>query len=75
VLGGGLVPGSIVLLAGEPGIGKSSLTAALLAKLAGRAKVLLIAGEESPAQVRLRAERLGAVEGVGVLAETSLEAV
>jgi DNA repair protein RadA/Sms len=75
VLGGGLVPGSIVLLAGEPGIGKSSLTAALLARLAGRAKVLLIAGEESPAQVRLRAERLGAVEGVGVLAETSLEAV
>jgi len=75
VLGGGLVPGSIVLLAGEPGIGKSSLTAALLAKLAGRARVLLIAGEESPAQVRLRAERLGAVAGVGVLAETSLEAV
>jgi DNA repair protein RadA/Sms len=75
VLGGGLVPGSIVLLAGEPGIGKSSLTAALLSRLAGRAKVLLIAGEESPAQVRLRAERLGAVEGVGVLAETSLEAV
>src|ERR1700712_1811714 len=58
VLGGGLVPGSIVLLAGEPGIGKSSLTAALLAKLAGRARVLLVAGEESTAQVRLRAERL-----------------
>jgi DNA repair protein RadA/Sms len=75
VLGGGLVPGSIVLLAGEPGIGKSSLTASLLSRLAGRANVLLIAGEESPAQVRLRAERLGAVEGVGVLAETSLEAV
>jgi DNA repair protein RadA/Sms len=75
VLGGGLVPGAVMLLAGEPGIGKSSLTAALLSRLAGRAKVLLIAGEESPAQVRLRAERLGAVEGVGVLAETSLEAV
>src|SRR6195952_747265 len=75
VLGGGLVPGSIVLLAGEPGIGKSSLTAALLAKLAGRLNVLLIAGEESPAQVRLRAERLGAVAGGGVFWKTSREAV
>ena len=75
VLGGGLVPGSLVLLGGEPGIGKSSLTAAMLARLGRTERVLLISGEESPAQVRLRAERLGAAEGVGILAETELEVV
>ena len=75
VLGGGLVPGSLVLLGGEPGVGKSSLTAAVLARLGGSRRVLLVSGEESPAQVRLRAERLGAAEGVRVLAETELDVV
>jgi DNA repair protein RadA/Sms len=60
VLGGGLVPASVVLLAGEPGIGKSTLLLHLLAKLtaAGRA-CLLVSGEESHAQVAARARRLG----------------
>ena len=60
VLGGGLVPGSIVLLGGEPGVGKSSLTAAMLGAIGAQRPVLLVAGEESPEQVRLRAERIGA---------------
>src|SRR6478735_10489167 len=65
VLGGGLVPGSLVLLGGEPGVGKSSLTAAMLGAIGARRPVLLVAGEESPEHVRLRAERLGATAGVG----------
>src|SRR5215210_5403122 len=62
VLGGGLVPGSVTLLGGEPGIGKSSLLLQAVAAL-GRAgcRCLLVTAEESAAQVRLRAERLGAV--------------
>jgi DNA repair protein RadA/Sms len=77
VLGGGLVPGSLVLLGGAPGIGKSTLTGMALGNLeaAGR-KTLYVSGEESAAQVRLRAERLG--EGalaVPAVAETSLESV
>src|SRR4029450_5885814 len=60
VLGGGLVPGSLVLIGGAPGIGKSTLTTSALANLAaaGR-KVLYVSGEESAGQVKLRAERLG----------------
>ena len=77
VLGGGLVPGSLVLLGGSPGIGKSTLTAMALGHLeaAGR-RTLYVSGEESPAQIRLRAQRLG--EGaldVPVLAETDLGTV
>jgi DNA repair protein RadA/Sms len=77
VLGGGLVPGSLILLGGPPGIGKSTLTGMALGKLgaAGR-RVLYISGEESAAQVRLRAERLGAdALGVPALAETSVTGV
>src|SRR5688572_6067461 len=77
VLGGGLVPGSLVLLGGSPGIGKSTLTAMALGNLAADgAKTLYVSGEESAAQVRLRAERLGesALE-VPVVAETAVEAV
>jgi DNA repair protein RadA/Sms len=77
VLGGGLVPGSLVLLGGSPGIGKSTLTGMALGNLsaAGR-RGLYVSGEESAAQVRLRAERLGASAlAVPALAETSLEAV
>jgi DNA repair protein RadA/Sms len=77
VLGGGLVPGSIVLLGGSPGIGKSTLTGMALGNLvaAGR-RVLYVTGEESAAQVRLRAERLpGRALDVPVLAETDLSTV
>ncbi len=77
VLGGGLVPGSLVLIGGSPGIGKSTLTGMALGNLsaAGR-RVLYISGEESAAQVRVRAERLGdQALAVPVLAETSVEAV
>ena len=77
VLGGGLVPGSLVLLGGSPGIGKSTLTGMILGNLA-RAGVstLYVSGEESAEQVRLRAERLpeGAL-AVPVLAETDLDTV
>ncbi len=77
VLGGGLVPGSLVLLGGAPGIGKSTITAMALGNLAGAGRrTLYVSGEESAAQVRMRAERLG--EGalsVPVLAETELGAV
>ncbi len=77
VLGGGLVPGSLVLLGGSPGIGKSTLTGMALGNLgAAGHSVLYVSGEESSAQVRLRAERLGeAALAVPALAETSLEAV
>jgi DNA repair protein RadA/Sms len=77
VLGGGLVPGSLVLLGGSPGIGKSTLTGMALGNLGGAGRtVLYVSGEESAAQVRLRAERLGeAALGVPVLAETSLESI
>ncbi len=61
VLGGGLVPGSAVLLAGEPGIGKSTLLLQVMARLAARGRVLYISAEESSEQVRLRAERLDAL--------------
>lgn len=61
VLGGGIVPGSIILLSGEPGIGKSTLLIRLSEKIAKEAGVLYVSGEESPAQIKLRAERFGIV--------------
>lgn len=77
VLGGGLVPGSVVLVAGDPGVGKSTLLLQAAGRLsAGGAKVLYVTGEESPEQVHLRAGRLGAVEeGLLLLAEVDVEAV
>ena len=76
VLGGGLVPASLVLLGGEPGVGKSTLLLTALGAVAesGR-RALLVTGEESVAQVRLRAARLGGADDVSILAETELEAV
>jgi DNA repair protein RadA/Sms len=75
VLGGGLVPGSVVLVGGDPGVGKSTLLTMALARIAERAPVLLVAGEESPAQVRLRAERIGGAGRIAVIAETDLDVV
>jgi DNA repair protein RadA/Sms len=76
VLGGGVVLGSLVLMAGDPGIGKSTLLLQFAAGLAAEHKVLYVSGEESGGQVRLRAERLG-IAGASVLflTETSLEAI
>jgi DNA repair protein RadA/Sms len=77
VLGGGLVPGSVVLLAGEPGVGKSTLLISAAAKIAGSgARCLVVTGEESAAQVRLRAGRIGALAPeLFLAAETELTAV
>jgi DNA repair protein RadA/Sms len=77
VLGGGVVPGSLVLIGGAPGIGKSTLTTAALANLAAAGRrVLYISGEESAAQVKLRAERLGPhALDVPIVADTDLDAV
>ncbi|HSD75878.1 MAG TPA: DNA repair protein RadA, partial [Solirubrobacteraceae bacterium] len=78
VLGGGLVPGAVVLLAGEPGVGKSTLLLDVAGRLgrAEGARVLYLSGEESAGQVRLRAERIGAVApGLLLAAETDLGAV
>jgi DNA repair protein RadA/Sms len=77
VLGGGLVPGSLVLIGGSPGIGKSTLTSMALGNLQGAGRrTLYVSGEESAAQIRLRAERLpGAALQVPVLAETDLDTV
>jgi len=74
VLGGGIVPGAVVLLAGEPGVGKSTLLLDVAARAAdGGARVLYVTGEESAAQVRLRAERIGALRPTLLLAaETDL---
>lgn len=74
VLGGGIVPGSVVLIAGEPGIGKSTLlleTAGNIARNTPSGNVLYISGEESQAQVRLRASRINAVEPNLLLASTT----
>ncbi len=77
ILGGGLVPGSLVLIGGSPGIGKSTLTSMALGNLQGAGRrTLYVSGEESAAQLRLRAERLpGAALQVPVLAETDLDTV
>lgn len=77
VLGGGLVPGSAVLIGGDPGIGKSTLLLQTMGSLAARGKsVLYVTGEESPRQIRMRGERLGALsENLLVLSDTSLEGV
>jgi DNA repair protein RadA/Sms len=86
VLGGGVVPGSIVLVGGEPGVGKSTLLMHAAAQVAaagraqgdqkGRGRVLYVSGEESAQQVRMRAERMGALEsGIFLLAENDLDVI
>jgi DNA repair protein RadA/Sms len=77
VLGGGLVPGSAVLVGGDPGIGKSTLLLQLAAAQALRGRrVLYFSGEEAPTQIRMRAARLGVTQApVGLAAETSVSAI
>src|SRR5687767_3148030 len=76
VLGGGLVAGGVVLIGGDPGIGKSTLLLQSLADMGATRKVLYVTGEESPQQVALRARRLGVdARHVHVLAEINLEKI
>ena len=76
VLGGGIVNGSVVLIGGDPGIGKSTLLLQVLAKAAVEYKCLYITGEESVEQIKLRAKRLGLAENpLYVLAETNLDEI
>ncbi|MBK1694485.1 DNA repair protein RadA [Chromatium weissei] len=76
VLGGGLVAGSVVLLGGDPGIGKSTLLLQACAALAVDFPVLYVSGEESPQQIGLRARRLGLTgDGIRLLAETCVERI
>jgi DNA repair protein RadA/Sms len=75
VLGGGLVPASLVLVSGDPGIGKSTLLLMALRAMSAERKVVLVTGEESAAQVKLRADRLGGGEAIEILAETNLDEV
>ncbi len=77
VLGGGLVPGSLVLLAGEPGIGKSTLLLQILCRLASdQKKVLYVSGEESLAQIRMRSERLREIpESLWIVCESGLDRI
>ena len=77
ILGGGLVPGSVVLLAGEPGVGKSTLLLQIAQAATGQGrKTLYVSGEESPQQIKLRCERMGfSGQGVFMLSETDVDQV
>lgn len=75
VLGGGLVGGGVVLLGGDPGIGKSTLLLQALADISARARTLYVSGEESADQIALRAQRLGLAADIPLLTEIRLEAI
>lgn len=76
VLGGGVVPGSLVLIGGDPGIGKSTLLLQVSTQLAFRGRVLYVSGEESAQQIKLRAERLGDIDRDFYLyAETNMQSI
>lgn len=76
VLGGGLVPASLILIGGEPGIGKSTLILQVCAQIAGTGKVLYVSGEESVGQIKLRADRLNAASrSIFMVSETSYERI
>ncbi|WP_288941629.1 AAA family ATPase, partial [uncultured Streptococcus sp.] len=76
VLGGGVVPGSLVLIGGDPGIGKSTLLLQVSIQLADKGTVLYVSGEESAEQIKLRSERLGDIDNEFYLyAETNMQAI
>jgi DNA repair protein RadA/Sms len=83
VLGGGIVPGSIVLVGGDPGIGKSTLLLQMAMEMAGRQRVLYVSGEESERQIKMRAQRLAngvkletaAVQDLFLVTETNLDTI
>ncbi len=76
VLGGGVVPGSLVLIGGDPGIGKSTLLLQVSTQLASRGRVLYVSGEESAQQIKLRADRLGDIDTDFYLyAETNMQSI
>lgn len=76
VLGGGIVPGSIMLLSGDPGIGKSTLVLQTAARIAEGERVLYVSGEESAAQIKMRADRLNVdSSGLDLLCDTNIDAV
>ncbi len=76
VLGGGLVKGSVVLLSGEPGIGKSTLLLQLCQTVGTNGSILYVSGEESPSQIKIRAERVGVdTENLRILCETNISSV
>ncbi|WP_346904879.1 ATPase domain-containing protein, partial [Faecalicatena contorta] len=76
VLGGGIVPGSLVLVGGDPGIGKSTLLLQVCQRLSQEKNILYISGEESLAQIKLRANRMGEFkENLKLLCETNLETI
>ena len=77
VLGGGVIPGSVILIGGDPGIGKTTLLLQALPRLAGKnEQVLYVSGEESPRQIKMRGQRLGIEHpNLLILAETSLEQI
>ena len=76
VLGGGLVPGSLILLSGEPGVGKSTLVAQIIEAVTKKARAVYVSGEESASQVKARLDRLNcSVEKIGFIAETNVEKI
>jgi len=76
VLGGGIVPGSVILIGGDPGVGKSTILLQILCQISQQRPVLYVTGEESPRQVSLRGNRLGLpVDKLRLLAETAVERI
>lgn len=74
VLGGGLVPGSVTLLGGDPGIGKSTILLQICDKLSSEGEILYISGEENPSQIKMRAERIGVTsKNLSILSESNLD--
>jgi len=76
VLGGGIVKGSVILLSGDPGIGKSTILLQVCAALQNKLNILYVSGEESAMQIKMRANRLGVTgDGISVMTETDVQAV
>ncbi|MBR4073193.1 MAG: AAA family ATPase, partial [Clostridia bacterium] len=76
VLGGGIVKGSVVLLSGDPGIGKSTILLQICNALQNRLKILYVSGEESAVQIKMRAQRLGVKgDNISIMAETDVQSI